>query len=136
MASKVFVRLANAWAIFKEEGLDPVTGKGYDIHITGFSEDGHPVRPVREVDLTNRVSAAIQEKRLIDVNRTPEGLEGANTEIEEALVKFRAERAANEADVAKGKVLTITPEDLEARLAAAKAEGQRLAADALLSAKK
>ncbi len=136
MASKVHVRLADAYAIFKEEGLDPLTGKGYDIHITGFSEDGHPVRPIHEVDLTNRVGAAIHEKRLIDLGRVPGGIEAAQVEIDKELADFRALRAANEASVKGGKVLSITAEDLETRLAAAKAEGQRLAADALLGAKK
>lgn len=116
----VKVRLTSAQGILKEEGKDEETGEEYDIHITGYDENGFPVMPIYEVPLTARVSHAIhKEKRLVDVTG---GEKKAQADVERLRVKHLAEQSKTSPAQA---FLTLTAAELELRLEAARNEGAK-----------
>jgi len=112
------VRVTDTHGIFREDTQHPETGAHYATHVTGFDEDGNPVRPVHTVPETAGVRSALNETRLEEVRDSEvEALAAQHAEAK------RAARAARpSADAAT--TLTLTPEDFQARVAAAVIDAQ------------
>lgn len=118
MANWRNVRVTNAHGIYREDTQHPETGQHYTTHVTGFDRDGNAVRPIHAVPDTAGVRSALNETRLEEVRDAD--VETIKTEHEEERRRVAASRPSS------GEVTTITlsPEDLQARLVAAAAEAQ------------
>jgi len=117
MANWRNVRVTDTHGIFREDTQNPDTGEHFPTHVTGFDADGNPVRPIHTIPDTSTVRSALNETRLEEVRDSDvETLRAQHDDERRRVVASRPSTSAT--------TISLTPDELQARLTAAVIDAQ------------